>query len=76
MNIFYTYGVPKSTILRRENMTLTIPMTAHIGRRKTWKTIVIPIKNYTYRNYAVRFVVAIKGANSDCDRNPFIARHL
>ncbi len=38
--------------------------------------IVISTKNYAYRIYTVRFVVAIKGANSDCDRNPFIARLL
>ena len=31
--------------------------------------IVISTKNYAYRIYTVRFVVAIKGANSDCDRN-------
>ena len=35
--------------------------------------IVISTKNYAYRIYTIRFVVAIKGANSDCDRNPFIA---
>ena len=38
--------------------------------------VISTTKNYAYRIYTVRFVVAIKGANSDCDRNPFIARLL
>ena len=50
--------------------------------------IVVSTKIYAYRIYTVRFVVAIKGANSDqdllssslssrlIDRNPFITRLL
>ena len=37
---------------------------------------ICPTPSNHNRTYAVRFVVVIKGANSDCDRDSFIARLL
>ena len=43
---------------------------------RNMKYVVIPIQYYTYRTYAVRFVVEINRTDSEGDRNPFITRLL